>query len=147
MSRRASCFAQHHAATLMRVVVSQFTIAVIWIAVGGVGVLNPLGVVMVRLVDPTVSGWKLAVTEFTSGVKVTELGIVPTVVFELPSVTVTGVAPVRSSCTPALARVVGFSCASASVKVVFAEKVVVGKLPFCHSTPEGKSVTVMVPVV
>jgi hypothetical protein len=123
------------------------TVAVIWVAVVGVGVLNPLGVVIVRLVVPAVSGWKLAVTVLKSAVKVTELGIVPTAVLELPSVTVTAVAPVRSSCTPAFASVVGFSCTSANVKVVFSENVVVGKFPFSHSTPDGTSVTVVVPVV
>ncbi len=123
------------------------TVAVIWVAVVGVGVLNPLGVVIVRLVVPAVSGWKLAVTVLKSAVKVTELEIVPTAVLELPSVTVTALAPVRSSCTPAFASVVGFSCTNANVKVVFSENVVVGKFPFSHSTPDGTSVTVVVPVV
>jgi len=113
----------------------------------GVGVLNPLGVVMVRLVVPAVSGWKLAVTELTSAVKVTEVEIVPTAVFELPSVTVTGVAPVRSSCTPAFASVVGFSCTIASVRLVGGAVGVVEKFPFSQMTPDGTSVTVTTPSV
>jgi hypothetical protein len=114
--------------------------------VDGVGVLNPLGVVIVRLVVPAVSGWKLAVTVLKSAVKVTELEIVPTAVLELPSVTVTAVAPVRSSCTPAFVSVVGFSCTSANVRLV-GDAVDVEKLPFSQRTPDGTSVTVVTPSV
>ena len=63
--------------------------AVTLVAPGGLGVVKPLGVAMLRTVEPEATGWKRAEVKEVSGEKLTGLVMVPTPGTELEIVTLT----------------------------------------------------------
>ena len=62
-------------------------VAVICWVCGLLDALNPAGCVMVRFVEPALTGWKLKVPDVDAGPKVTGVVTVPTPVAELATVT------------------------------------------------------------
>src|SRR5712664_2602636 len=129
-------------------IVGAATVTVMDVALGGLGVVNPGGVVMNKLVVPDASGWNVVDAKLVSPAKTTGLvTIVPTAALELVTVTFT-VRPVRTFWKPWSVSVLGSSVPAARVTVVSGEKVVVFKLPIPnHWKPEGVRFTVAVPLV
>src|SRR6266849_9231080 len=108
-------------------------------------VAKPAGVVITRLVDPAVSGWKLVDWKFESPLNTTGLvAMVPTPGLELVTATFT-VSPVRMLCIALTVSGLGFSWAARRVKPVSGENVVVPKLFVPHTIPEGVRFTTVMP--
>lgn len=108
------------------------------------GVVKPLGVVITRLVPPTLKGWKAVEPfELSPANTIGLVTMVPTAALELVTVTLT-VRPVRIDCKLFSVSVEGFNCAAISERDVSPEVVVVEKLPEFHTMPEGVRVTVVV---
>lgn len=109
------------------------------------GVVNPDGVVMIKLETPVTKGWKTTVVVSAPALMETGLlTMVPTLVFELVTATLT-LKPVRMFWKDCAVRVVGLNWAEISVRVVSGEDAVVPKLADCHKIPDGVRVTVAVP--
>ena len=112
------------------------TVAATEVALAGLGVVNPGGVVMTKLVVPDASGWNAVDAKLVPAAKTTGLvTIVPTAAFELVTVTFT-VRPVRTFWKAWSVSVLGSSAPTARLTAVSGEKVVVFKFP----TKDRKSV-------
>src|SRR6266849_4815586 len=109
-------------------------------------VAKPEGVVITRLVDPAVSGWKVVGWKFESPLNTTGLvTMVPTAGLELITVTFT-VSPARTLCTCCSARVAGSNCPDSKNRLLSGENVLV--LTFAaddQMNPEGDRFTIAVP--
>ncbi len=133
---------------MLMLIAGAVTVTVMDVALGGLGVVNPVGVVITRFVAPAATGWNVVDPKLVSAAKTTGLvTIVPTAAIELVTVTFT-VTPLRTFWKAWSVSVLGSSWPAAKVSGVSGEKVVVFKLPIPnHWKPEGVRFTVAVPLV
>src|SRR5712692_4668324 len=96
------------------------------VALAGLGVVNPAGVVITKLATPAASGWNDVIALVVSAEKTMGLAIVPTEESELERVTLTEI-PVRIAWMDCAVSVDGLNWAAIKLSRVSGEVAVVAK--------------------